>query len=90
MFSKLKVAAIAVSVFGVTLFLSLQTHLVGASTRHLLLNGGIGDIFQPIYGLFNGLFQGALPLVFLFFVIGIVLAIFSSPLWLKKIFGATK
>lgn len=89
MFSKLKVAAVAVLGFGLALFLSLQTHLAGASSKHLLLNG-IGDIFGPIYGLFSGLFQGALPLIFLFFVIGLVLAVFSSPLWLRKIFGAAK
>ena len=51
---------------------------------------GIGDIFQEIYHLFNGLFQGALPLILFLFVIVLVLGLFTSPLWLKKVFGWTK
>ena len=50
----------------------------------------IGDIFEPINHLFNGLFQGALDLILFLFVIVLVLGLFSSPLWLKKIFGWAK
>lgn len=50
-------------------------------------NAQVGDIFEPIYSLFEGLFQGALPLIFLLFIIVIVIAKFGMPGWLKKIFG---
>jgi len=64
------------------LFLSFQLSEARASP--------IGDIFEPIYHLFNGLFQGALDLILFLFVIVLVLGLFSSPLWLKKIFGWAK
>jgi len=79
--NKLKIA-IPSFLMSICLFLSFQLSEVRASP--------IGDIFEPIYHLFNGLFQGALDLILFLFVIVLVLGLFSSPIWLKKIFGWAK
>ena len=45
---------------------------------------------DAITDLFSGLFNSFWPLVALFFIIMIILATFSAPIWLKKVFGAAK
>ena len=73
-----KVFKILMPVFGFLIFLASVMPARAASP---------GDIFQGIYHLFNGFFQGALPLILLLFVILLVITLFTAPLWLKKVFG---
>lgn len=45
---------------------------------------------DAITDLFSSLWNSFWPLIALFFIIAILLTVFTAPVWLKKVFGMAK
>lgn len=71
---------------------SLLVFFTAILTMFLSVVGAKADPYgaDSITDLFSSLWNSFWPLIALFFIIAILLSIFTAPIWLKKVFGMVK